>query len=211
MISRVYTVAFEGIKANEVIIEAQFSPGLPNFNIVGLADKAVTESKERIKACFQSLGLSMPCQRITVNLAPASLQKEGSHYDLPIALALMGAMNILDKEELDNYTVLGELRLDGTISKILGVLPAGIHAHEMNRGLIIPYSCSKEASWSGTESILAPKNLLDIINHFKGAQVLNKPEIPTINNEGADKKDLADVKGQFLPKAGLRNSGSRRT
>lgn len=203
MIAKVYTVAFEGVKANEVIVEAQFSPGLPNFNIVGLADKAVSESRERIKACFQSLGFSMPCQRVTVNLAPADLQKEGSHYDLPIALALMAAIGILNKEDLFDFTVLGELRLDGTISSVLGVLPATIHAHENKRGVIIPKDCASEAVWAGGNTILAAKNLIDIVNHFKGVQVLSKPTINISHPPRLYKTDLADIKGQYHAKRAL--------
>lgn len=204
VVTKVYTVAFQGVQANEVLVEAQLSPGLPAFNIVGLADKAVNESKERIKACFQSLGFSMPCQRITINLAPADLQKEGSHYDLPIALALMGEMGLIHKDDLEHYTILGEIRLDGTLSNILGVLPATVHALEKNRGIIIPKSCFNEARWAGSQDVIAADNIIEIINHFKGTQVLQLSlSTPKIPKQKYFAKDLADVKKQYHAKRAL--------
>lgn len=203
MISKVFTVAFEGVKANIVTVETQFSPGLPSFTIVGLANKAVSESKERIRACFQTLGFSLPCQRITVNLAPADLQKEGSHYDLPIALGLMAALGIIDKFELEKYLVLGEIRLDGTIAVITGVLPAAIKANESDQGIIIPKGCAKEATWAGDIPILAADNIMQIVNHFKGKQVLSQPE--PIKKMTNDKKngDFQEIKGQSQAKRAM--------
>lgn len=200
MISKVYTVAFEGVKANIVTVETQFSPGLPSFTIVGLANKAVSESKERIRACFQTLGFSLPCQRITVNLAPADLQKEGFHYDLPIALGLMSALGIIDRFELEKYIVLGEIRLDGTIAAVTGVLPSAIKASENDQGIIIPKACAKEATWAGEIPILAADNIMQIVNHFKGKQVLSQPE-PT-KTLSCDKKfgDFQEIKGQSQAK-----------
>lgn len=200
MISKVYTVAFEGVSANIVTVETQFSPGLPSFAIVGLANKAVSESKERIRACFQTLGFSLLCQCITVNLAPADLQKEGSHYDLPIALGLMSALGIIDRLELEKYIVLGEIRLDGTIAAVTGVLPAAIKASENDQGIIIPKACSKEAAWAGDVPILAADNIMQIVNHFKGKQVLSQPE--PVKMLSSDKKhgDFQEIKGQAQAK-----------
>ena len=136
MVARIYTVAFQGIDVLEINVQVQMSPGLPNFTIVGLADKAVAESRERIRASFHTLGLDLPLKRITVNLAPADVQKEGSHYDLPVALGLMVSMGILSSEDIANYSALGELNLDGTIAPVSGILPAAIDAVSKNRGLI---------------------------------------------------------------------------
>ncbi len=204
MISKIATVAFQGINTQEVIVEVQMSSGLPAFNIVGLADKAVAESRERVRASFHHLGLSFPPRRITVNLAPADLQKEGSHYDLPVALGLMAFMGVLDRVELENYTALGELGLDGTLAPVVGVLPAALNAASHNRCLICPEQCGKEAAWAGNLTILAAPNLLSLINHFKGTQILTPPEPslvkPPLNKE---KLDMRDIKGQAIAKRAL--------
>ena len=128
MVARINTVSFQGIEVKAVDVQVQLSNGLPAFNIVGLPDKAVAESKERVRAALHSLGLSLPPKRLTVNMAPADLGKEGSHFDLPIALGVLGAMDVLPKEELADYVVLGELSLDASIRAVSGVLPAAIHA-----------------------------------------------------------------------------------
>lgn len=204
MISKIATVAFQGINTQEVIVEVQMSSGLPNFNIVGLADKAVAESRERVRASFHHLGLSLPPRRITVNLAPADLQKEGSHYDLPVALGLMAFMGILDRVELENYTALGELGLDGTIAPVIGVLPAALNAVSHNRGLICPQQGGKEAAWAGNLAVLAAPNLLSLINHFKGIQILTPPE-PTLIKSTLNREmiDMRDIKGQSIAKRAL--------
>ncbi|NBT86210.1 MAG: ATP-binding protein [Alphaproteobacteria bacterium] len=203
MISKIATVAFHGVSTQEVTVEVQMSSGLPAFNIVGLADKAVAESRERIRASFHHLGLSLPPRRITVNLAPADIQKEGSHYDLPVALGLMASMEILDPVELSNYTVLGELGLDGALAPVVGVLPAALNAVSHNRGLICPERGGKEAAWAGDLTILAAPNLLALINHFKGIQVLSPPQAELCSNAQKTHLDMKDIKGQFLAKRAL--------
>lgn len=203
LISKVYTVAFEGLDVHPVTVETQLSPGLPNFFIVGLANKAVSESRERIRACFQTMGLSLPCQRITVNLAPADMEKDGSHYDLPIALGLMAALGILDRLVLEHYTVMGEIRLDGTISHVNGVLPAAIHALEHGRGIIVPRDSAHEAAWAGNIEVLAPENILQVINHFKGTQVLKQPDTLRAFNQIKAKGNFQDIKGQSTAKRAM--------
>jgi magnesium chelatase family protein len=204
MISKIATVAFQGINTQEVIVEVQMSSGLPAFNIVGLADKAVAESRERVRASFHHLGLSFPPRRITVNLAPADLQKEGSHYDLPVALALMASMGVLDSIELENYTALGELGLDGTLAPVIGILPAALNAASNNRCLICPQQGGKEAAWAGNLTVLAAPNLLSLINHFKGIQVLSPPEPALINCPSSNETlDMRDIKGQVIAKRAL--------
>ena len=175
MVVCVTTVCFQGMKAVSVDVQVQVSSGLPHFVLVGLPDKAVAESKERIRSALYSMGLALPPKRITVNLAPADLQKEGSHYDLPIALGLLVALNVLPSDILDDYLVLGELSLDGRLMRSSGVLCAAIHAMRLNRGLICPEICSGEAVWSGNQKIVASKTLLALINHLKGTQVLGQP------------------------------------
>ena len=196
MVSRVTTVAFEGIEARAVDVQVQISPGLPAFAIVGLADKAVAESRERVRAALTAVGLALPPKRITVNLAPADLPKEGSHYDLPIALALMAAIGAVPADALDGYVVIGELALDGSILDVSGVLPAAIGANALERGLICPAGCGGEAAWASADmDILAPKNLISLVNHFSGAQVLGRPQ-PAMRGGFQDGLDLADIKGQ---------------
>jgi len=176
MVARCRTVAFQGIDVMPVDVQVQLSNGLPAFAVVGLADKAVGESRERVRGALGALGLSLPPKRITVNLAPADLPKEGSHYDLPIALALLAAMNVLPPDALEGFVALGELGLDGALGTVTGVLPAAIAAHGEDRGLICPAAQGSEAAWAGdAERVVAAPTLLALINHFRGSQVLSPP------------------------------------
>src|ERR1051325_2143035 len=158
MVTRVSTVAFEGIEARAVDVQVQLSPGNVVFMIVGLPDKAVGESRERVRSALIASGLALPAKRITVNLAPADLPKEGSHYDLPIALGVMAAIGAIPADALNGYTVLGELALDGSITPVAGVLPAAIAANERDNGLICPAACGAEAAWASRDlDGLAPR------------------------------------------------------
>ncbi|WEK51076.1 MAG: magnesium chelatase domain-containing protein [Candidatus Kaistia colombiensis] len=196
MVAHVTTVAFQGIEAVPVDVQIQIAPGFPGIIIVGLPDKAVAESRERVRAALHASGLALPPKRIIINLAPADLPKEGSHYDLPIALGLMAALGVLPGDQLAEFVALGELALDGTIATVAGVLPAAIGANAMGRGLICPAACGPEAAWAGGGmEILAPRSLIAIANHFKGTQVLSRPE-PALKRDGAAPLDLADVRGQ---------------
>ncbi len=170
--------------------------------MVGLPDKAVTESRERVRAAIGALGLALPPSRITVNLAPADLLKEGSHFDLPIGLGLLVAMGVLPADQIGGYYALGELALDGRIGRVLGVLPAALHALAGDCGLICPESQGGEAAWAGGLEVLAPGSLLQVINHFKGSQVLTTPE-PGAVEDGAAGPDLKDIKGQETAKRAL--------
>ena len=177
MVQRVATVAFEGIEARAVDVQVQVAPGLPAFNVVGLPDKAVSEARERVRAALVASGLALPARRITVNLAPADLPKEGSHYDLPIALGLMAAIGALPPDALAGFTVLGELGLDGSVTAVAGVLPAAIGANARGEGLICPAACGPEAAWASPEmEIIAPTSLIQLANHFRGTQVLSRPQ-----------------------------------
>jgi magnesium chelatase family protein len=203
MVQRVATVAFEGIEARAVDVQVQVAPGLPAFNIVGLPDKAVSEARERVRSALIASGLALPARRITVNLAPADLPKEGSHYDLPIALGLMAAIGAVSADALAGFTVLGELGLDGSIAPVAGVLPAAIGANGRGEGLICPAACGPEAAWASPEiEIVAAASLIQLANHFKGTQVLSRPQ-PRVREIPAVQLDLADIKGQEAAKRAL--------
>lgn len=196
MVTRVATVAFEGIEARAVDVQVQVTPGGVAFILVGLPDKAVGESKERVRAALIASGLALPAKRITVNLAPADLPKEGSHYDLPIALGVMAAIGAIPADALAGYTVLGELALDGSISPVAGVLPAAIAAYGRGQGLICPAASGPEAAWAAQDlDILAPRSLIQLANHFKGTQVMARPQ-PSVARQSGSLPDLADIKGQ---------------
>jgi magnesium chelatase family protein len=203
MVQRVSTVAFEGIEARTVDVQVQVAPGLPAFNVVGLPDKAVSEARERVRAALIASGLALPARRITVNLAPADVPKEGSHYDLPIALGLMAAIGAIPHDALDGYTVLGELGLDGSIAAVAGVLPAAIGANARSEGLICPAVCGPEAAWASPEmEIVAASSLIQLANHFKGTQALNRPQ-PKVREAEDSTLDLKDIKGQESAKRAL--------
>ena len=206
MVARVYTVAFEGVDARTVDVQVQISSGLPAFSIVGLPDKAVAESRERVRGALSAIGLALPARRITVNLAPADLPKEGSHFDLPIALALLAAMQIVPPDAVIGYTALGELSLDANIVFVPGVLAAAIAATAEERGLICPQACGAEAAFAGNQDILAAPDLLCLVNHFKGSQLLTAPQPNMVTSERGGPSsavDLADVKGQETAKRAL--------
>src|SRR5256714_6862960 len=203
MVQRVSTVAFEGIEARAVDVQVQVAPGLPAFAIVGLPDKAISEARERVRSALIASGLALPARRITVNLAPADLPKEGSHYDLPIALGLMAAIGAIPPDALAGFTVLGELGLDGSIAPVAGVLPAAIGANSREEGLICPAACGAEAAWASPDiQIIAANSLIQIANHFKGTQVLSRPE-PKVREVDRPALDLRDIKGQESAKRAL--------
>jgi magnesium chelatase family protein len=203
MVARVVTVAFEGVEARRVDVEVQLLNTLPpRFAVVGLADKAVAESRERVRGAFAGLGLAMPGKTIVVNLSPADLPKEGSHYDLPIALALMAAMGVLPSDSLADWLAVGELSLDGRVLPVTGVLPSAVAANQFGLGLICPEASGPEAAWAGPVSILPARSLIALVNHFRGSQVISPPKPgPVVDGEGAP--DLRDVKGQEHAKRAL--------
>jgi magnesium chelatase family protein len=198
----VATVAYLGLEARAVEVQVQLSSGLPRFTIVGLADKAVAESRERVHAALAAIGLALPPKRITVNLSPADLPKEGSHYDLPIALALLAAIGATDAEALSHYVAVGELSLDGRIAGSPGVLLAAIHASSEDKGLICPAAQGAEAAWAGDVDVIAAPDLLALLAHLKGTALLPPPETaevePLIGGP-----DLSQVKGQEVAKRAL--------
>jgi len=202
MVAHVRTVAFEGISVTAIDVQVQMSGGLPAFTVVGLPDKAVAESRERVRAAMHSLGLSLPAKRIVVNLAPADLLKEGSHFDLPIAIGLLISMGVLAQEELSAYVALGELSLDGSLLAASGVLPSAMHASENGLGLICPLPCGGEAAWSGLSDILAPSSLLALINHFKGSQLLSVPQVAE-RETPPRATNMREIRGQHVARRAL--------
>lgn len=201
-IARVNTFSFAGIEAMPVEVQVQISSGIPAFLVVGLPDKAVGEARERVRAALTSMGLSLPPKRILINLAPADLLKEGSHFDLPIAIAVLAAMTVIPLEDAADYAALGELSLDGRICPVAGVLPAAIGASAREWGLICPAAQGGEAAWAGSISVLAPPDLLSLINHFRGTQVMAAPE-PGGVAEAGPVACLSQVRGMESAKRAL--------
>ncbi|AEI38377.1 MAG: YifB family Mg chelatase-like AAA ATPase [Zymomonas mobilis subsp. pomaceae] len=195
MVTCVASLAFLGLEARPIEVQVQLSSGVPAFTIVGLPDKAVSESRERVRSALSAIGLALPPKRITVNLSPADLPKEGSHYDLPIALGLLGAMGVLDNESLSQYLVLGELGLDGRLMASPGALPAAIHASSCHLGLICAQLLGAEAAWSDLDEIIAAPDLLMLIQHLKGKMTLPQPQRSPFNDPISG-PDLSAVKGQ---------------
>ncbi|WP_341761314.1 YifB family Mg chelatase-like AAA ATPase [Candidatus Tisiphia endosymbiont of Thecophora atra] len=207
MIVHLGSLTFSGIDIIDVDVQVQISPGIPNFTIVGLADKTIGESKERVRAALSSIGLALPAQKILINLAPADLVKEGSHFDLAIACAILSSMKILPAEEIQEYLVIGELSLDGSILPVSGALPAAIGASARNKGLICSKFNGQEAAWSGNNNILVAGNLIELVNHFKGSQILSSPELE-IDTTIINYPDFKDIKGQKVAKRALEIAAS---
>ena len=207
MVAKVSTIAFEGLKTTLVEVQVQISPGLPSFIIVGLPDKSVAESKERVRAALNSIGLSLPTRRVTINLAPADLNKVGSHYDLPIAIGVLVAMKIIPQDVADENVVLGELSLDAKILAVSGVLPASIAAKALDKGVICPEKNGPEAAWAGDLKIAAAPDLINLINHFKGEQILDTP-VAKVDQSNVIYADFRDIKGQETAKRALEIAAS---
>jgi magnesium chelatase family protein len=203
MVAQINTVTFHGIEVVSVNIQAHFSPGMPAFSLVGLQDKTIAESRKRIRAALHSIGLMLPSQRIIVNLSPADLVKEGSHFDLPITIALLINMGVLKSEEVQNYLILGELALDGAIIGVNGILPTAIAANERNFGIICPQANGEEAAWSGNANIVATANIVQLINHLKKRQCIAQPKVSDNRVSANHTLDIRDIKGQETAKRAL--------
>jgi magnesium chelatase family protein len=199
MVIHISSFTFSGIEIIDVDVQVQITAGMPSFTIVGLADKTIGESRERVKAALSSMGIALPAKRILINLAPADLIKEGSHFDLPIACGVLASMGILAADQVIEYLIAGELSLDGSILPISGVLPAAIGANQRGRGLICPVANGKEAAWSGNNDIVAAHNLISLVNHFKGTQVIAIPK-PELRFDTNNYLDIADIQGQEVAK-----------
>ena len=202
MVALAYTVAFEGIEARLVEVQCAVTPGIPAFSIVGLADKAVSEARERVRAALTAMAIALPSKRITINLSPADLPKEGSHFDLPIALALLAALEIIPREDAERTVALGELSLDGTLVPVVGALPAAMTAANEDRTLLCPKACGAEAAWVGAANVIAPRTLADVVRHYTGQCVLAPSEPGEVHNFKSS-RDLSEVKGQERAKRAL--------
>ena len=202
MVARAYTVAFEGVEARLVEVQCALSPGLPGFGIVGLPDKAVSEARDRVRAAMDALSIALPSKRITVNLSPADLPKEGSHFDLPIALALMAALEIIPKDAVEGTIALGELSLDGRLIPVIGALPAAMCAAEEGKTLLCPRACGAEAAWVGATEVLAAASLSEVLRHYTGQMTLSPAEAGEVIQPPKG-RDLRDVKGQERAKRAL--------
>jgi magnesium chelatase family protein len=202
MVARAYTVAFEGIEARMVEVQCAISPGVPAFAVVGLPDKAVSEAKERVRAALQAMSIALPSKKITINLSPADLPKEGSHFDLPIALSLLAAIDILPKDAIEGTVALGELSLDGRLMPVIGALPAAMAAAEEDRALLCPRACGAEAAWVGATQVLAAGSLDEVVRHFTGQSPLTPAEAGEVLPSPRG-RDLRDVKGQERAKRAM--------
>ncbi|MBP9952388.1 MAG: YifB family Mg chelatase-like AAA ATPase [Cypionkella sp.] len=202
MVARAFTVAFEGVEARLVEVQCAVSPGMPSFALVGLPDKAVSEARERVRAALAAMSIALPSKRITINLSPADLPKEGSHFDLPIALALLAALEIIPKDEVENIVALGELSLDGRLIPVIGALPAAMAAAEANRTLLCPKACGAEAAWVGATEVLAAESLNQVVRHFTGQATIPPAEAGEVTASALG-RDMRDVKGQERAKRAL--------
>lgn len=203
MVARCRTVAFEGLAARIVDVQVQVTAGLPAFAVVGLPDKAVGESRERVRGAFAAMGLALPPKRVVVNLAPADLPKEGSHYDLPIALGVLSALKVVPEDAVENALALGELALDGALHRVAGVLSAALSAAAECRDLVCPADNGPEACWAGeTLNIIAAPSLLDLVNHLRGLRILQRPRSGGIIDR-ASGPELRDIRGQASAKRAL--------
>jgi magnesium chelatase family protein len=203
MVAKTYTVAFEGVEARLVEVQCAVTPGLPAFSIVGLPDKAVSEARERVRTALNAMAIALPSKRITINLSPADLPKEGSHFDLPIALALLAAIDILPADAVEQTVALGELSLDGALVAVVGALPAALAAAEAECQLVCPRACGAEAAWVGATAVFAPATLVECVNHFTGRAVLAAAEPGEVAAAPGAPRDLAEVKGQERAKRAL--------
>jgi len=202
MVTRAYTVAFQGVDARLVEVQCAVSPGLPAFAVVGLPDKAVSEARDRVRSALSSMAIALPSKRITVNLSPADLPKEGSHFDLPIALALLAALDIIPAEAAETTLALGELSLDGTLVPVVGALPAAMTAAEKDYTLLCPAASGAEAAWVGATQVIGASGLGDVVRHYTG-QSLISPAKPGEVTAPVSSRDLRDVKGQERAKRAL--------
>ncbi len=199
------SIIFNGMDATPIDVQVQLSSGLtkPEFNIIGLADRAVKESAERIRNVLSALNLVLPSKRLTVNLSPADVEKSGSHFDLPILCGILCALGILPVAELEKYIILGEVGLDGAIVKTDAVLPASVWAKDNNMGIICPGPQGTEARWAGHTNILAPHHVIDLINHFRGLTILQTPTESVPVGQAQSNLDMAEVHGQAAAKRAL--------
>ncbi|NOD98593.1 YifB family Mg chelatase-like AAA ATPase [Ruegeria sp. HKCCD6228] len=202
MVARAHTVAFHGVEARPVEVQCAVSPGLPAFSIVGLPDKAVSEARDRVRSALSAMAIALPSKRITINLSPADLPKEGSHFDLPIAVALLSALEVIPADAAEGTVALGELSLDGSLVPVVGALPAAMTAASEDRMLLCPKASSAEAAWVDATQVIGAGSLGDVVRHFSGQSPLPAAQ-PGEVNLTPSVRDLRDVKGQERAKRAL--------
>ena len=202
MTALTYTVAFEGIEARLVEVQCAVAPGIPAFGIVGLPDKAVSEARERVRAALSAMAIALPSKRITINLSPADLPKIGSHFDLPIAVALLAALDIIPAEDAARTVALGELSLNGNLVPVVGTLPAAMAAASEDKHLLCPKACGAEAAWVGDANVIAVRTLADVIRHYNGQAVI-APSKPGEVSQSTTLRDMSEVKGQERAKRAI--------
>jgi magnesium chelatase family protein len=206
MLAIVHSRASIGVSAPEVTVEVHLSGGLPALTIVGLPETGVRESKERVRSALLNAGFEFPARRITINLAPADLPKEGGRFDLPIALGVLAASGQIPPESLSNYEFVGELSLDGALRPLKGVLPAVLAARKDNRILLVPHANASEAALASQDDVLAAGHLLAVCEHLSArARLVPLARAVPGGAPGAGQHlpDLADVRGQNVPRRAL--------
>ncbi|WP_295314565.1 YifB family Mg chelatase-like AAA ATPase [Roseobacter sp.] len=202
MITLTHSVAFRGTEACLVEVQCSLTPGLPGFSIVGLPDKAVSEARDRIRSALAGMAIAFPSKKVTINLSPADLPKEGSHFDLPIAIALLSALEIVPTDMARGMVSLGEMSLDGTLVPVTGSLPAAVTAAAEDLELICPAACGREAAWVSGARVTAAHSLSDVIRHASGQTPIT-PSEPGEVSRAPSFHDMRDVKGQERAKRAL--------
>lgn len=212
MLAKTFGSAITGIDAITITIEVDYSKGI-NFYLVGLPDSAVKESQHRIQAALINIGQEYPKKKIVINMAPADIRKEGSAYDLPIAIGILAASKQIPTEQLQDYIIMGELSLDGSLNPIKGALPIAISAKEQGfKGFILPTENAKEAAIVSDLKVLGANDLSEVISFFKGESQIEATVINTrdefFNHLNNYEFDFSDVKGQENIKRALEISAS---
>lgn len=212
MISNIKTISLNGIDGNLVEVQTDITGGLPNIEIVGLPDTSVRESKERIRAAIKNSKIEFPSRKIIINLAPASTKKEGTSYDLPIAIGILQALGKITIDNLENTIFIGELSLDGKLMKVNGILPICIEAKKLNiKRIIIPKENVQEAAIVNEIEIIGVNNLTEIVDFLNGEIVINEEKIDAeeiLNKNNKYALDFSDVKGQENVKRALEISAA---
>ena len=203
MLATVHTRARLGVSAPPVTVEIHLSNGLPALSIVGLPEAGVRESRERVRSALLNAGFEFPAKRITINLAPADMPKEGGRFDLAIALGILAASGQLPMDRLAGVECVGELSLDGALRPVRGVLPAVLAARADGRQMLIPSANAEEASLAGGDDVMAAEHLLGVCAHLTGTERLSPLEPAILEDAGPDAPDLGDVKGQQVPRRAL--------
>lgn len=209
MVNKVKTATVIGLNAYKVFVETDVINSLPSFSIVGLPDTAINEARDRVRSAIKNSGFTFPAKKVVINLAPADLKKEGSNFDLPIAIGLITEEGVLEPEKLEDYAFIGELSLDGSLRGINGVLPLILGLKEEGiKNIFVPYVNAKEAALAGNDvNIYGAQNLAEVVNHFSDTPV--KPTFVDINTyltENSNQEylyDFKDVKGQQKAKRAL--------